>query len=273
METITVDKNRCKKDGICQRECPMGLISKGDDGFPKIDSARASYCLACGHCVAVCPTGSLSHSCSPIEETLSIDKNLKSSFQQAQQFLRSRRSIRFYKEKKVERQKIQRLIEIARYAPSGTNRQPVQWQVFTDSDQIDEIAKNTIDYLRDTVKKRPDYPTADLLNAMILAWDMGLNTITWKAPVLIIASAPKLAVTGHTDIALALSYLELMATTMDLGTCWAGVLQEAIGSWPQLRDIIALPEDHFHFYPMVLGYPKRKYYRLPERKTPTIIWR
>jgi hypothetical protein len=44
-------------------------------------------------------------------------------------------------------------------------------------------------------------------------------------------------------------------------------------SWPPLQKAIGLPEDHTHHYPMMLGYPKAKYFRLPQRKEPKITWK
>jgi hypothetical protein len=60
---------------------------------------------------------------------------------------------------------------------------------------------------------------------------------------------------------------------MGLGTCWAGLLQGALLSWPPLQKAIGLPEDHSHHYPMMLGYPKAKYFHLPQRKQPKITWK
>ncbi|EFK11756.1 conserved domain protein [delta proteobacterium NaphS2] len=74
------------------------------------------------------------------------------------------------------------------------------------------------------------------------------------------------------DLTLALSYLELAAPTVWLGTCWAGLLKAAILSQPQIKEAVGLPENHPHHYPMMLGYSKLKYYRLPERKPPKIVW-
>jgi hypothetical protein len=53
-----------------------------------------------------------------------------------------------------------------------------------------------------------------------------------------------------------------------LGTCWAGLVQQAIISLPALKDFLGVPADHH--YPMMLGYPKGKYYRLIARKPPKI---
>jgi len=45
------------------------------------------------------------------------------------QIFRYRRSIRNYKTKAVEKEKIEKLIDMASYAPSGHNMQPVNWQI------------------------------------------------------------------------------------------------------------------------------------------------
>ena len=70
-------------------------------------------CIACGHCVAVCPTAAIEMEwlnpghCPPIE------KQYKLTPVQAEQFLRSRRSVRNYRGKTVERAKFEKLLEIA----------------------------------------------------------------------------------------------------------------------------------------------------------------
>jgi nitroreductase len=74
------------------------------------------------------------------------------------------------------------------------------------------------------------------------------------------------------DLTLALSYLDLMAPTMGLGTCWAGLLQGALLSSPDLKQKLGLPAEYPYHYPMMLGYPRFQYHRLPERKPPKITW-
>ena len=78
---------------------------------------------------------------------------------------------------------------------------------------------------------------------------------------------------GMVDLTLALSYLELAAPALGLGTCWAGLLQGAMLYWKPLKEVVGLPDGHTHHYPMMLGYPKMKYFRLPERKLPHIQWK
>ncbi len=274
MGLLNIDKDKCKKDGICVRECPFNIIRlRKDDGYPDIVPDDGASCLACGHCVAVCPTGALSHENVPIEASPVIKKELEIGEEQAMQFLRSRRSIRFYKEEPVEQEKVLRLIEAARYAPTAGNTQLVKWSVLSDKTLIGKLAGMTIDYIRQSLKENPDKAYARF-PAIVAEWESGRDSILRNAPVLVVASAPKAALNGLVDVTLALCYLDLLAPTMGLGTCWAGLLYGAMLSSPEIREIAGIPAHHSHYYPMMLGYPKiERYYRLPERKPPKISFK
>jgi nitroreductase/NAD-dependent dihydropyrimidine dehydrogenase PreA subunit len=273
MGLLIIDETKCKKDGICAGECPMALIRlKDGKGFPEIVQGGETACNLCGHCVAVCPNGALSHAGVPIGQSPLIEKDLKINEEQAVQFLRSRRSMRFFKKEPVEREKLQRLIEIARYAPTGGNSQLVEWIVFADEERIKEIARLTVEWLRKLVKQAPQ-TVPPYIPMMIRAWGMGFNSVTWSAPALIVASAPKETNTGMVDVSLALCYLELAAQSLGLGTCWAGVVEAALQWSPEVREAVGLPDGHPYHFPMMIGYAKRKYSRLPERKQPKITWK
>jgi len=90
---------------------------------------------------------------------------------------------------------------------------------------------------------------------------------------MIVASAPQEAANGMVDLTLVLSYLELFAPATGLGACWAGLLQRSLLSSPPLKELLGIPADHPHHYPMMLGYPALKYYRLPARKQPRITFK
>jgi nitroreductase len=231
------------------------------------------FCLRCGHCVAVCPHGALSHREVPLEVCTPIEKELVISHEQAVQFLRSRRSVRFFKDRPVEEETIRQLIEIARYAPTGSNMQEVEWTVFTGKEKIHGLAAMAVDWMKNVLEKDPSALKMPYIPILVAAWEAGVDSILRSAPGLIFASAPKEANNGMVDITLALSYLELAAQTMGLGTCWAGLLQGALLSWNPLKEAIGLPEGHRHHYPMMIGYPVPKYFRLPERKAPKISFR
>jgi len=274
MGLLIVDESKCKKDGICARECPMAIIKlKDKESHPQLVPGGEQFCLACGHCIAVCPHGALNHTLVPIEDCPPIKKELVITEEQAVQFLRSRRSIRFFKDTPVEKEKIQKLIEIGRYAPTGGNSQLVEWHVFTNQAKIKEMARLTVDWMRSLIQQNPQSKRVSYLPLIVDSWDAGYDSVLRGAPAMVVASTPKKAGNGMVDLTLALSYLELAAPTMGIGTCWAGLLQGALLAHPPLKEALGLPEGHSHHYPMMLGYPKVKYFRLPERKPPKITWK
>ena len=273
MELLKIDRDKCKKDGICATECPMSIIQMDhEEGYPRLIPDTEEVCLRCGHCIAVCPHGALQHASIPMERCPSLQKDLAINREQAVQFLRSRRSVRIYKDQPVEKEKIQELIEIARYAPTAGNRQMINWQVITDNDKIHQLAKLTVEWMRFILEKGPEAARAPYFPTIVTAWDKGMDRILRDAPALVVAHAPKEALNGMVDLTLALSYFELAAPTYGLGTCWAGLLQGALLSRPEIKELLGLPEKHPHHYPMMLGYAKPRYYRLPERKPPKIVW-
>ena len=274
MSLLSVDESKCKQDGFCARDCPTAIIRlKDKESYPEMVPGGEQFCLTCGHCVAVCPHGALSHTKVPFEDCTPIQKELVINEAQAVQFLRSRRSIRYFKDKPVEKQKIQRLIEIARYAPTASNTQLVEWLVFNDKDTLKGFAKMAVDWARALLEKDPRSANLPYIPGIVAAWDFGYDAVLRDAPAMVVATAPKEDLNGTVNLSLALSYLELAAPSMGLGTCWAGLLKGALQTWPPLQKAIGLPQDHSHYYPMMLGYPKAKYFRLPQRKPPKITWK
>jgi nitroreductase len=146
----------------------------------------------------------------------------------------------------------------------------VEWTVFTDREKIRNLAGLAVDWMRSLLKKDPQPAYAPYMPMIVAAWDAGKDVVLWKAPVLIVASAPRSDANGLVDVTLALSYLELAAVALGLGTCWAGLMQGALLSSSLIREAVGLPEGHAHHYPLMVGYPKPKYFRLPERRTPKI---
>jgi nitroreductase/NAD-dependent dihydropyrimidine dehydrogenase PreA subunit len=275
MSLIKIDETKCKKDGICVQECPAAIIRQRDkDSFPYMSSKAAQACLLCGHCVAVCPHGALTHEKIPLERCPPILKELTISQEQAVQFLRSRRSTRRYKNKPVEKETVQFLIDTARHAPTGSNSQLVAWTVFMEETKVKEIADLTIDWMRESIKGASSDPMTSYLPMIIGAYDAGVNSITHGAPCLVFASTPDVYVNGMVDLSIALTYFELAAMSAGLGTCWLGLITRALRVYEPLKKAVGLPEGHAqNFYPMVLGYPKFKYYHLPERKPASIFWK
>ncbi len=274
MSLFTVDQEKCKRDGICMAECPMGIIEMKDEtSVPTPTDDADGLCINCGHCVAVCPHEALSLKTMTPEQCPPIHKDWLLSPEQAEHFLRARRSVRAYKDKPVDKDTISKLTDLASFAPSGHNLQPVRWLVIYDSDEVQKLAGMVADWMRYLIKEQPDMAAAMHMDRVVEKWDSGFDGICRCAPHVIVAHAHKSDPTAPAASTIALTYLELAAQPLGLGACWGGFFNVAATFWPPMQKALGLPEGQANFGAMMIGYPKYKYHRLPLRNEAQITWR
>jgi nitroreductase/NAD-dependent dihydropyrimidine dehydrogenase PreA subunit len=274
MSLLTVDQERCKRDGICAEICPMGIIEfKDKDAFPTLTDGGNKLCISCGHCVAVCPHGAMSHVIMKSEGCPPVKEDWLFGPEQVEHFLRHRRSIRIYKNKQVEREVLTELINVARFAPSGHNRQPVKWLVINERDEVQRITGFVVDWMRHLIKEDSPLVAAMNLNRVVGSWEKGNDPICRNAPHIIVAHAHQDDGSAQASCTIALTYLDLAASSFDLGACWAGYFNAAATFWPPMQEELGLPEGNISFGSMMVGYPKFKYHRLPLRNDAEIMWR
>lgn len=272
MTLFTVDTDKCNQDNICAAECPVKIIQINPDAVPTPVNGAEKVCIRCGHCVAVCPTGALSHADLKPEDCLPVNPKWLLSPEQAEHFLRHRRSIRVYKDKPVERQTIEKLIHIARYAPSGHNMQPVRWQVIYDKNEVRRLSGHVVDWMRHMLTSATAMAKAMHFDLVVGAWDLGVDVVSRGAPHLILANGPVANMSSQSACTIALTYLELAVPSFGLGACWNGFFNAAAMSWKPLQEDLCLAPGEKNFGAMMVGYPKFKYHRMPERNAPKIRW-
>jgi nitroreductase len=209
----------------------------------------------------------------PVENCPPIQEELRLSLAQCRQHLSGRRSIRAYKEKPVPQNELLQLIDIARYAPTGHNSQSVQWLVLGNKDKLKQFAGITGDWMRWMLENNREIALALDMEPLIRRWEEGKDIILRNAPVVLVTHAPKGDLMAPTSSIIALAYLELAATGMGLGTCWAGLFNAAATTFPPMMAALPLPEGHHCTGAMMVGYPRFAYRRLPLRKSPAITWR
>lgn len=259
---IQIDPQRCVKDGLCIKECPVGIISFGPGGLPQVEQEAAARCVMCGHCIAVCPAAALTLAGQAPEELPALYKKFTVAPEAAEQLLRSRRSVRRYKQKPVDRELLLQLIDTARYAPSGMNAQPVRWLVAEGAETMRTLAGLTANALR-----RLPY-----FLGFLEAWDRGEDVILRGAPNLVVAHAETAGFDHTVDCAIALTYFELAAHAHGVGTCWAGLLMLAAKDSPELNKALGIPEGHRVLGALMAGHPKYGFKRLPPRKAAQVRW-
>ena len=274
MSLITIDPEKCNRDEICVKACPAKVIQVvSPDQIPEPSPDFEEYCLTCGHCVAVCPTEAFSLNWLTPGKCLPVRKEISPTREQAEQFLRSRRSIRNFKDKPVERHKLEKLLEIACFAPSAKNNQPWHWTVVEDPTEVRRLAGMVINWMRSVIEQHPKQAEQRGFVRVVSAWDAGEERICRGAPHIIVVHGDKDYGFGAEDSALALSYLELFAPTLGLGSCWGGYFYSAVNAYPPLFEALSLPADHRAFGAVMVGYAKLRYQRLPLRNEPRVNWK
>lgn len=271
MSLISFDMEKCTTCGICSMICPLNIIMPGEEGNPSLPVEYESFCSRCGHCEAICPSSAITvnYQVFPPEDDIADIGQINSGM--LTKYVQSRRSIRAFKNKPVEKEKITSIFEAVRFAPSGMNAQPVKWLVVTDSAKIKKFANLTIDWMRIMDEKGSDHPLRPIFSTLIALADAGFDPICRDAPSLVYAYTEN-AIVGHIDSIIALTIFDLMAPSFGLGACWAGLLHIAAVEYQPLKEAIGIP-DCILQYPILFGYPKYKYRKIPGKNKANIIWR
>ena len=261
---IKADESLCIGCGSCIRACPGGLITKEE--FPVPIENGWDQCIDCGHCVAICPTEAMHQRSMGPEDCQPIDIHLIPRWDRVKQYLITRRSIRTYINKPVEKDKILELVGVARHAPNGANRQVVRWFVVNDPERVHRIAELTIDWMKAMKEQNPALYEEANLELFIEPWELGQDHISRGAPCIMVASAPKDERTASPAAMIAIHQIQLAAPALGLGTTFSGSINTAGQSYPPLIEVLGLPEGHIPHGTFLIGYPAEKYQRIPARK-------
>lgn len=258
MELITVNSEKCIQCGVCVSECPTFVLALEKDG-PKAAQPRA--CIACGHCVAVCPTEAIDNAKTPLAGQSEIEGYETLGAEEAKAFLRSRRSIRSFKKTAVPREKLLQLVDIARFAPTGSNRQGVSYLIVEDKSLIKKAAEMTIEWLENDPELQRRFPQ------IIKGYrEKGSDSILRNASSLILTTALKKLGSGRENSIFSLAYLELYAPSLGLGSCWAGLFEAcALAEGSNMLDLFKIPADRKITGAVMVGYPQHRFKRLVDR--------
>ena len=264
-----VDQEKCDQCNLCIEACSVGLIKIGDQQNPVPIEGAAEICENCGHCVAVCPHGALALSTMAPEQFPLTNNDLLPAFHQIEHSFRSRRSIRAFKERRIEKEVLTKLSTAANYGATGLNAQKVNWLIFSDKDKIQQLAKITSQWMLSFQKTLATSYLQRIVDQCLKMWNAGNDSMCRNAPHLVVAHSKG----GGSDCTIALTQLSLAAPALGIGTCWSGWVKIAANNFPAMQEFLDLPEGHTCNGAMMVGYPKYKYPRIPLRNEPTLNWR
>lgn len=297
MYEVTIDSERCKKDGLCAMICPVGVIQQDEKvTVPKISDEHVAHCIACGHCMAICRHGAISHSEFPATTVQAIPFEQMPKAEQVQMLLRTRRSIRAFRDKPVPKDTIETIIDGARFAPSGHNSQSTEFLVVQDKAVLNKVSAIVIEYLKFEIKRfaNPLFRTVALaadrdvaesglheiprFKQMVQVFESGADPILNDAPVLLAFHARRTVGFGDVNAQLALQNASLVAHALGIGHFYTGwVLAPCRAPMAQawnrrMPNLLGIPPDNNLYGALALGYPIPKFKNMIERKPPRIRW-
>ncbi|MDP4239346.1 MAG: nitroreductase family protein [Bacteroidota bacterium] len=146
---IYLDIDKCTGCGLCVEVCENSGFTLVNQKVERSDKSIFG-CVACGHCMMVCPADVIAiegRSLAPVQLFELPDKSTVPTYQDLLAMLQRRRSIREFKEKPVEPEKINQILEAAQTAPMGIPPSDVHVLVLENKQMVRSFAVEFSNYL------------------------------------------------------------------------------------------------------------------------------
>jgi len=285
---VAINTEQCTTCGVCSDICPRHIpetITDGNGKVTRISPERSALCMACGHCVAVCPNDAIS-----VEGLSAMDyepaRPVTISDIDFFNLLKKRRSIRRYTDKPVPRKMISRIVEAVSTAPTGTGRSSVGVIVIDKAETLSRFSKG-IYQLYEGLEKGLENPIgrliikrrvgAKLFRTMedflmpgmhwYIRWyrEGRSNEILRDCPAVMLFHGPIHEPATEENCLIAAFHAVLMAEILGVGTCLNDMIPPACSRDPLLRELLGLPADRAVYASLTMGYSKYQFKRVPPR--------
>lgn len=250
---LNINTEKCIGCGLCKQICIRDNIDIVDGVATELETD----CFDCGQCMALCPNDAIRLKCYINDEDRIIDYNSDDkviSQEDMLQFLKQRRSCRWFKDKKISKETFDQLFEAAYYSPTGQNLQTTEFAVI--SENLDEFLNLVWDIIK---VEKDEFPRIKMFGEYLEDKNVcKAHPLLWEGKQIIAAFSEDSA-----DSLIAMTRIELMAYAMGLGGFYSLFIMKA--------DRI----DHerlMKFFPdispkkrmqavFIIGYPRLKYLR------------
>jgi len=144
------------------------------------------------------------------------------------ELLKERYSVRSYDKKPVEDEKLQKILEAGRLAPTAKDLQPQRIYVVKSEEKLQALGEVT--------KMTYGAPLV-----LVFAYDLDVE---WHNPF------EEGFTSGPQDVSIVATHMMLEAAELGLGTCWCGWFDPK-----EVRKVLDIPESHKLALIMPVGYP------------------
>lgn len=260
IKSITVDENKCIHCGMCVRDCIVQCIQFDAKKIPRYVEGGDKICVACQHCMAICPKGALSFGG---KNPADSDAAGYGNSEDLLRLIKSRRSFRFFQKQDIPPEKLSKIADMLAFPPKGGNVDSLHFSIVGTAEKMRAIEKLTYETIAAIPQGSP------VIEFCRDNYNKGIDFIYRGAPSLVAVSVNKAkAIPGceNADPIIALSYLELYAQSLGLGTLWTDAALSVLNELPEVKAMLEIPADYELNYVMLLGVPAIKYKRTVQRE-------
>ena len=257
---LDINRETCTGCKLCETVCIRDNIQIIDKKAVEVDNED---CFNCGHCLAICPTNSISLRLFEDQANRVEDydyKNIPVSSDDYLQFLKQRRSIRWFKSKKIDKSTFDELFEAAYYSPSAQNSQDVEFVVL--DEKLDEFMHLVYEIIK--VQENDFFRIKQFGEYLRGEGNYKNHPLLWEGNQMILSFSNSSA-----NALIANTRLELFAYTMGLGGFYSLFTLKAdeLGH-DRLMEFFPKIDSNKHMYSaFVIGYPRVRYRRtVPHKK-------
>ena len=277
---VRIDREACNECGACARIC-AGEVLRLDDGSVQIHTDSAFGCIACGHCMMVCPAGAVTvtgRGISP-EDLLELPpKEERADADALSALMLSRRSVRRFSDRAVEAADLDRIVEMASTAPMGIPPWDVGCITIRGREEVQRLAGEVIKGYEGFLKifrpwllklMRPFWgkATYDMFAHFVLPLAQtyvrgpreGHDYLFYEAPAVLIFHHSPYA--EATDATIACTYAMLAAESLGLGTTMIGGAAPIMQRNKALCEKLGIPKGHTPSICMIVGHPATHFRR------------
>ena len=244
---LRIDSDLCTACKLCEQVCIRDNILVEDYA-----TEIGGNCFECGHCMAICKVGAITLNSYEGHEDRIVEYNPREvpvNYDDLLQLLKQRRSIRWFKNKKIDADTFDKLFEGAYYSPSAQNQQDVEFVVL--DEKLDEFMELVYDIIK--VDEDKFFRIKEFGDYLRDKSTKEFHPLLWGGKQLILTFS-----TDKTSAVIANTRLELLAYSLGLGGFYSlFILKADEMDHNKLMEFFPKIDDSKHMYSaFIIGYPK-----------------
>ncbi len=281
---VTIDESTCVTCGQCAGICPADVLVM-EEGKVRVNPAAPFGCIACGHCMMVCPTDSVTvrgRGLSPDDLLPLPPPEERAGADALEALLRSRRSVRRFREEEVAPELLDRIVAMAEFAPMGIPPWDIGCVVVRGRQEVQELAGEivkgyegflkmfrplTLALMRPLLGRTRYEQFVSLLRPLaqqyVSAHREGGDALFHHAPAVLIFHHSPYAEAA--DATIACTYAMLAAESLGLGTTIVGGAPPVLARNKALSQKLGIPAGHTPCMALIVGHPATKFRRAVRR--------